>query len=246
MLKLQKVCKNFGGLAATADVSFTVPQGEITALVGPNGSGKTTLFNLISGVYAPDRGEIHLDGRPIHGLKPHQVCHLGIGRTYQVVQPFAGMTVLENVMVGALYGRAGAKRNLGTARTQAFAVLERVGLVAAAAQSASSLTLSGKKRLEVAKALATDPRLLLLDEVMAGLSPAGVDEMVAVVRGLHEQGLTIILVEHVLRAVMKLAQRTIVLHMGAVIAQGEPAVVMRDRRVVESYLGEEYASALHR
>jgi branched-chain amino acid transport system ATP-binding protein len=236
LLDVARVSKAFRGLRAVQDVSFSVPEHAIFAIIGPNGAGKTTCFNLIAGVFPPDEGTITLDGRDITGLRPDQICQAGIGRTFQVVKPFPQMTVLDNVIVGAL----NAHRDVGAARREAVAVLERLHLDAKRDQLAASLTLPERKRLEVARAMATRPRLLLLDEVMAGLRPTEVDEMVAVFRRINaETGLTILLIEHVMRAVMALAQRIVVLHHGERICEGAPEAVVRDPAVLACYLGEE-------
>ena len=235
-LEVKSVSKSFRGLRAVHEASFEVPQGSINGLIGPNGAGKTTIFNMIAGVFAPDAGEILLNGNPIHGLRPDQVCSAGIGRTFQLVKPFAGLTVLDNVIVGALH-RA---RNVSDARAFSLTILRKLSLEAKAALPASSLTLPDRKRLEVARALATRPRLLLLDEVMAGLRPTECDQMVEVFREINRaEGLTILLIEHVMRAVMALARHIGVLHHGEVIARGTPEQVVRDPAVLECYLGEE-------
>ena len=236
MLEVRHVSKSFRGLRAVNDASFEVPAGGINGLIGPNGAGKTTIFNLIAGVYAPDGGEIVFEGKRIDGLRPDQVCAAGIGRTFQLVKPFAGLTVLDNVIVGALH----RSRNVSEARIHAASILRKLGLDAKAQLPASSLTLPDRKRLEVARALATRPRLLLLDEVMAGLRPTETDQMVEVFRDLNRsEGLTILLIEHVMRAVMALARHIGVLHHGVVIARGTPEQVVRDPAVLECYLGEE-------
>ena len=236
LLQVRGVSKSFRGLKAVTDASFALPEGSINALIGPNGAGKTTIFNVIAGVYAPDAGEVLFAGRPIHGLRPHQVCAAGIGRTFQIVKPFAGLTVLDNVVVGALR----PEKAVSAARKRAAEIVEKLGLGAKADSPASSLTLPDRKRLEVARALATRPRLLLLDEVMAGLRPTECDQMVEVFREINRsQGLTILLIEHVMRAVMALAQHVGVLHHGEVIARGAPQDVVRDPGVLECYLGEE-------
>jgi branched-chain amino acid transport system ATP-binding protein len=236
MLEVSRVSKSFRGLRAVQNVSLRVPQGEIVGLIGPNGAGKTTCFNLIAGVYATDAGEISFLGRRIDRLRPDQICAAGIGRTFQIVKPFAGLSVLDNVMVGAFLREHAA----AAARRLSMDILERLGLAPKRDQPAASLTLPDRKRLEVARALATRPKLLLLDEVMAGLRPTECDQIVAVFRDLNRaDGLTILLIEHVMRAVMALAGRIVVLHHGEVIAQGTPAEVVRDKAVLECYLGEE-------
>ena len=236
MLSVSRVSKSFRGLRAVHDASFEIPQGSINALIGPNGAGKTTIFNLIAGVYAPDTGEILLEKKRIDGLRPDQVCAAGIGRTFQLVKPFAGLSVLDNVIVGALH----KERTVAGARLHASSILKKLNLDSKAQLPASSLTLPDRKRLEVARALATRPRLLLLDEVMAGLRPTECDQMVQVFRDINRsEGLTILLIEHVMRAVMALAQHIGVLHHGEVIARGTPQQVVRDPAVLECYLGEE-------
>jgi len=236
LLKVDGVSKRFLGLVAIDRFSFEVPEGSIFAVIGPNGAGKTTLFNMIAGVFGPDSGSISFAGEPIEGLPSDQICRRGIGRTFQIVRPFAGLSVEDNVIVGALLHR----HHMDAARAHAQDVLRRLDLYDKRAQRASSLTLPDRKRLEVARALATDPKLLLLDEVMAGLRPVETDRIVAILKELNrETGLTILLIEHVMRAVMVLASRILVLHHGAAIAQGSPAEVVRDRAVIDSYLGAE-------
>jgi branched-chain amino acid transport system ATP-binding protein len=223
-------------LQAVRDASFEVPQGSINGLIGPNGAGKTTIFNLVAGVFAPDSGEILFERKRIDGLRPDQVCAAGIGRTFQLVKPFAGLSVLDNVIVGALH----RERSVAGARALSLSILRILGLEAKASHPASALTLPDRKRLEVARALATRPRLLLLDEVMAGLRPTECDQMVQVFRDINRaEGLTILLIEHVMRAVMALAQHIGVLHHGEVIARGAPGEVVRNPAVLECYLGEE-------
>ena len=233
--------KRFGGVAALNDVSFQVAGAEILGLIGPNGAGKTTLLNCISGVYGLDGGAITFQGRRLTGLPPHQVARLGVGRTFQVVKPFASMTVRENAAVGALFGSAEAHLPPKAAFAWADEVLELVGLAAKSRLTVGSLTIPDRKRLEVARALATRPRLLLLDEVMAGLNPVEVDEALEMVRKVHAGGITIVLIEHVMRVVVGVCDRVIVLHMGQFLAEGTPDQVLQDRRVVEAYLGEKYA-----
>jgi len=236
MLQVNSISKSFRGLRAVQAASFAVPEGGIVGLIGPNGAGKTTIFNMIAGVFAPDAGKITFVDREIQRLRPDQVCAAGIGRTFQIVKPFAGLSVLDNVMVGAFL----KERSSAGARRIAAAILEKLGLGAKRDQPASSLTLPERKRLEVARALATRPKLLLLDEVMAGLRPTECDQIVAVFRELNRaEGLTILLIEHVMRAVMALAGRIVVLHHGEVIARGTPDEVVRDKAVLECYLGEE-------
>jgi branched-chain amino acid transport system ATP-binding protein len=236
LLEARGISKSFRGLRAVSNASFDIAEGSINALIGPNGAGKTTIFNMVAGVYRPDTGSIAFDRKPIHGLRPDQVCAAGIGRTFQVVKPFAGISVLDNVMVGAFL----KEKTAAGAREVALSVLEKLHLAARRDMPASSLTLPDRKRLEVARALATRPRLLLLDEVMAGLRPTECDEMVEVFRELNRaDGLTILLIEHVMRAVMALAQHIGVLHHGEVIARGTPAQIVRDPAVLECYLGEE-------
>ena len=235
LLEVRSLAKSFRGLRAVADASFDVEAGAIVALIGPNGAGKTTIFNVVAGAYRPDGGEIRFEGARIDGRRADQICAAGIGRTFQIVKPFAGLSVLDNVIVGALRHAPGVAQ----ARREALAIMERLGLAAKRDQPAASLTLPDRKRLEVARALATGPRLLLLDEVMAGLRPTECDQLVEVFRELARGGLTILLIEHVMRAVMALAQRVIVLHHGEIIANGTPDEVVRDPAVLECYLGEE-------
>ena len=236
LLTVAGVSRRFSGLLAVDNVSFQVPRGSIFAVIGPNGAGKTTLFNLIAGVFAPDAGTITFDGEEIGGLSPDQVCRRGIGRTFQIVKPFPGLTVEDNVVVGALLRRP----HVEEAHTHAHDILRRLDLFGKRAQLAGSLTLPDRKRLEVARALATDPKLLLLDEVVAGLRPTETDRMVEILRTLNrETGITILMIEHVMRAVMALAGDIVVLHHGAAIAAGPPDKVVRDPAVIQSYLGAE-------
>jgi branched-chain amino acid transport system ATP-binding protein len=235
LLDVRHVGKSFRGLRAVHDASLEVNEGNIVGLIGPNGAGKTTVFNMIAGVYAPDSGEVFFQDKPIHGLRPDQVCAAGIGRTFQIVKPFAGLSVLQNVMVGGLL----RERSAASARKLSLSIIERLGLGARRDLPASSLTLPDRKRLEVARALATRPKVLLLDEVMAGLRPTECDQMVEVFRDLNRTyGTSILLIEHVMRAVMALARHIIVLHHGEVIARGAPEQVVRDQAVLDCYLGE--------
>ena len=236
LLELRGISKSFRGLEAVSDASLALGEGSIAALIGPNGAGKTTIFNLVAGVLRPDAGSIVFEGREIQGLRPDQVCRAGIGRTFQLVKPFAGLTVLENVTVGALL----RERTVAAARALALQTLQRLALDGKAQLPASALTLPDRKRLEVARALATRPRLLLLDEVMAGLRPTETDQMVEVLRELNRaSGTTILLIEHVMRAVMALAHTVGVLHQGRVIARGTPQEIVRHPAVLACYLGEE-------
>src|SRR5258706_10717041 len=238
MLEIRNISKSFRGLKAVSDASFEIPAGSINALIGPNGAGKTTIFNMIAGVFPPDTGKIVFLEKEIQGLRPDQVCAAGIGRTFQIVKPFAGLTVLENVMVGGFLRESSPH----AARKVSLEILERLQLAPKKDLPASSLTLPDRKRLEVARALATRPKLLLLDEVMAGLRPTECDLMVEVFREINRRdGTTILLIEHVMRAVMALARHIGVLHHGEVIARGTPEQVVRDPAVLECYLGEETA-----
>ncbi len=235
LLDIKGISKSFSGLRAVQNVSFEVPEGKIVGLIGPNGAGKTTCFNMIAGVYRPTAGEVAFNGERIDGRRPDEICKRGIGRTFQIVKPFAGLSVLDNVVVGAL----NAAPNIAAARRKAEEVLEILGLASKRAQAASTLTLPDRKRLEVARALATQPKLLLLDEVMAGLRPTEVDQIVRVLLDLNKRGLTILLIEHVMRAVMALSGNIIVLHHGELISRGTPDQIAKDPKVLECYLGEE-------
>jgi branched-chain amino acid transport system ATP-binding protein len=234
-LAVQQISKSFRGLQALADVSFEIQPSTITALIGPNGAGKTTLFNIIAGAQTPDRGAIVLDGCRIDGLRPDQICRLGIARTFQMVKPFAGLTVLDNVVIGALSCCTRVKE----ARQRADAILDMVGLGPKRSRASALLTLPDRKLLELARALATRPKLLLLDEVLGGLRPTECDRMMALLRDITErEGISLVLIEHVMRAVMALARTVIVLHHGEVIAQGTPASIVREQAVLDCYLGE--------
>jgi branched-chain amino acid transport system ATP-binding protein len=235
LLSLTAVSKRFRGLVAVDRVSFDVAEGSVFAVIGPNGAGKTTLFSMIAGAATPDDGTISFAGTPIGGLTADAVCRRGIARTFQLVRPFPALSVEDNVVVGALLHR----RDVGAARDHAQALLRRLDLFDKRRQPAATLTLPDRKRLEVARALATGPRLLLLDEVMAGLRPTETDRMVATLRDINRSsGVTILLIEHVMRAVMALASRVLVLDHGTTIAEGTPEAVVRDPAVVQSYLGQ--------
>jgi branched-chain amino acid transport system ATP-binding protein len=241
LLALAGVTLRFGGVAALEAVSFVVTDGEIVGLIGPNGAGKTTLLNCISGVHRPDQGSIRFEGQELCGVPAHRIARRGIGRTFQVVKPFPSMTVRENTALGALYGRGGARPRVGEAFAHADGVLGTVGLADRGSALVTSLTIPERKRLEVARALAMRPRLLLLDEVMAGLNPVEVEAALEVVRLIRARGVTIVLIEHVMQVILGVCDRTVVLHRGGVLAQGSPQEVLRDPRVLEAYLGSRYA-----
>ncbi|QXE89717.1 ABC transporter ATP-binding protein [Geomonas subterranea] len=237
ILKVNSVTKCFGGLTAVDDVSFSVEKGEIVGLIGPNGAGKTTLFNVISGYYAPTKGSVIFQGNDISGKPPYHLAGVGIGRTFQVVKPFAGLSVLENVTIASFLKhpkKADAERH-------AWQVLETTGLADRANVSAAGLTLAGRKRLEISKALALEPSFLLLDEVVAGLNPTEADRTVELIMKLKAQGLTILIVEHIMRVIMNISDRLVVLNFGKKIAEGTPAEVSSDPHVVQAYFGEEAA-----
>jgi len=236
VLEAKGVTKIFGGLVAVHDVDFRVEKGEIVGLIGPNGAGKTTFFNMISGFYRPDAGDVLFNGASIVGLKPNRICKLGMTRTFQIVKPFPELTVLENVMMGAFnhYGKAAASR------AKALEVMELLGLADRAGELAGNLPVAGRKRVEIAKALATEPQLMLLDEVMAGLTPAEMRQMIDTVRRIRETGVTMVIVEHVMPVIMNLCDRIYVLHHGEKIAEGRPGEIVADKRVTEAYLGEDF------
>lgn len=237
LLEGERVTKYFGGLAAVLNVDFHVERGEVVGLIGPNGAGKTTLFNLISGAMKPQSGTIRFGGENITGLKPHVICRKGIARTFQLVRIFPNMSVLENVLMGVLFGKSDGHRT-GQALEEAEKWLDFVGLSAVKELPARSLTLANQKRLEVARALATSPELLLLDELMAGLNPTEVAQTMELVNRIREQGITVFMVEHVMKAIMGICNRIIVLHHGEKIAEGTPQEIASSRTVIEVYLGE--------
>jgi branched-chain amino acid transport system ATP-binding protein len=236
MLQIHGITKRFGGLTALSKVTFDLPEGQILGLIGPNGAGKTTLFNVINGIYPPDEGFIHFQGKDIIGFKPYDLAHMGMARTHQIVRPLMELTVKENVMVGSCFGRE--KMSLSQSSKTAQEVLEFVGLDDRAEQLAGYLNVAQKKRLELARALASRPYLLLLDEVLAGLNPSEIMPMVATIKKIRNQGVTIIMIEHVMHAVMNVSDRVIVLDYGQQIAEGTPEEIANNERVIEAYLGD--------
>ena len=241
LLELDDVSRRFGGLNAVEGVSFSVAQGEILGLIGPNGAGKTTLINLITGVHSANRGRVRFDGQDITRKRPHQIARLGLARTFQIVQPFPKMTVLENAAAGALF--SGGARSVREAHAIARRHLEFTGLADLADRPAAALTLARRKRLELAKSLAMKPRLLMLDEVNAGLNPVEIAEALEMIRKIASLGVTIIVIEHLMKVVLSISHRLVVLHHGQLIAQGVPRDVLSDKSVIEAYLGSKYAAA---
>jgi branched-chain amino acid transport system ATP-binding protein len=235
-LTVAGLTKRFGGIVANRSISFDVAAGELVGIIGPNGAGKSTLFEMITGFYHPDEGEVRLDGARLTGLAPDAVCRRGVARTFQKLRPFAGLTVLDNVMVGALTRTTDVRH----ARDRARALVARVGLDEKVDAHARTLSTGQRKRLELARALATEPRILLLDEVTGGVDQRTIPELVRLVRELHAGGLTLLVIEHNMRVITAVAQRIVALHLGEVIADGSPELVARDRRVVEAYLGQAY------
>ena len=239
ILEITNLTKHFGGLTAVSSLDLHIAKGEILALIGPNGAGKSTVFNLVAGVYAPSEGVIRFKDKAIHGQKPWDLCRLGLARTFQIVKPFAAKTVLYNVMVGAFLHTSSTHK----AREKAEEVLATLALDHLRDTPAGNLTIADRKRLEIAKALATNPDLLLLDEVMAGLRPTEVDDMIAIIKGLRDRGVTVFVIEHIMRAVMALSDRVVVIQFGQKIAEGAPQDVTRDENVIKAYLGGEYDAA---
>lgn len=235
LLEAKNITKRFGGLVAVNDLSLSVEKGEILGMIGPNGAGKTTAFNMISGYYKPNEGQVIFDGKDITGMRPHKICKLGLTRTFQVVKPFPQLSVLDNVIVGA-YNRTDDKL---VARQKSQEILGFLGMSDMTEQLAGSLSVAGRKRLEIAKVLATEPKMILLDEAMAGLRPKETDEIIELVRQISQRGIALLLVEHVMKVIMSLADRIVVIHHGEKIAEGEPQQVVQDKAVIDAYLGEE-------
>jgi len=240
LLKATNVRKQFGGLTAVNDLSFQLAKNEILGLIGPNGAGKTTVFNCLTGLLPMDAGQVHLENNTITGLRPHQICRLGMARTFQIVRPFLNISVLDNAIVGALMW----EKKPAIARQLAQEIIDFVGLGPYSNELAESLPLPLRKRLELAKAMATKPKALLLDEVMAGLTPTEVDELIRLIDEVRHQGVGVLLIEHVMRGVMALSDRVIVINNGTEIAQGNPEDIVNEVCVIEAYLGKEYAGAV--
>jgi branched-chain amino acid transport system ATP-binding protein len=238
MLEIRGVSRNFGGLRALDNVDLSIAEGEIVGLIGPNGAGKTTLFNCIAGAFPPSAGRIMLRGRDITGLAAHDVCRAGLARTYQIVKPFGGLSVLDNVMVGAL----NQTNDMAKARRIAEETLDITGLAHRAHDHAASLPLPGRKRLEISRALATGPKVLLFDEVMAGLNPTEVEQAITLIRRIRDSGICLLVIEHLMRVIMSVSDRIVVLHHGQKLAEGGPAAIVKDPAVIQAYLGEEFSA----
>ncbi len=236
ILEINNLVKDFGGLRAVDALSLSIKQGEILGMIGPNGAGKSTAFNCIAGVYAPTKGDIFFTGKKINGVKPWNLCKNGLARTFQIVKPFKSKSVLYNVMVGSFT----KTDKTSIAEEKALKVLQFLNFEDKKNERAGNLTIADRKRLEIARALATEPKLLLFDEVMAGLRPAEVDEMVKIIKNLRSQGITIFVIEHIMRAIMALSDRIVVIHFGKKIAEGSPQEVASDENVIKAYLGDEY------
>jgi branched-chain amino acid transport system ATP-binding protein len=238
LIEARKITKHFGGLRALSDISFDLRAGEILGLIGPNGAGKTTLFNIIAGTFLPSSGSLRFDGKEITFLGPRQICHAGISRTYQLVRPFSNLTVYENVLVGFHFGKK-ERRSQRLVEEEATELLRLTGLLAKANTSAKNLTLVGRKQLEIARALATRPTVLLLDEAISGLNPTETDSVMSLIREIRSRGTTVFMIEHIMKAVMGLSDRILVLNFGELIAEGTPDQISRNQAVIEAYLGRE-------
>ena len=239
ILSVNQLSKSFGGLMAVKELSFKLEKGDILGLIGPNGAGKTTIFNCLTAFIPPDQGEILFYGKSVKGLQPFKICQLGLVRTFQIVKPFLTISVLDNVMVGALI----KEKSITKARQESMEIIEFLGLGRMANVEAQGLPLPLRKKLELARALATKPKILLLDEVMAGLNPTEVDEIIDLIRQVNERGISILLIEHVMRGVMALSQKVLVINYGERIAEGAPEEIVKDKGVIEAYLGKEFLSA---
>jgi len=239
LLEVQGITKWFGGLVAVHDLNFNVDRGEIVGMIGPNGAGKTTAFNMIAGFYRPNEGHVYLDGKDITGLRSDQICQLGLARTFQIVRPFKEISVLDNVMVGA-YNRTGSER---AAQAKAEEIIDFMGMTSMTRQTAAGLPIASCKRLEIARALATNPKIILLDEVMSGLRPTEMDETIDLVRKVNQRGIALLLVEHVMKVIMALAGRIVVIHHGEKLAEGRPDEIVQNKAVIDAYLGEVKTSA---